>query len=302
MARDFYETLGVSRTATEKEIRSAYRKLARKHHPDVNPGDKASEALFKEINAANDVLSDPEKRKKYDKFGDNWEHADEIERQQAARGRGGPGGYYNFRSGGGPSVEFGNEGDLGELFGGIFGRRQQRRPQRPQNTETPVEVTLEEAFSGTLRTVSLTGDHGEPRRLEVRIPPGVDNGSRVRVAGEGSPGFDGRRGDLFLVIKVRPHARFERKGDDLHFEVDVPLTTAVLGGEIEVPTVDRKVALKLPEATQNGRVFRLSGLGMPKLATPMSRGDLFAKVRVKLPEKLDEEERELFEQLKAQGI
>lgn len=303
MAKDFYETLGVSRTASEKEIRSAYRKLARKHHPDVNPNDKASEALFKEINAANDVLSDPEKRKKYDKYGDNWEHADEIERQQAARARGGPGSFYSYRSsGGGPEVEFSGEGDLGDLFGGIFGRRQQRRPQRPQNTETSVEVTLEEAFSGTLRTVNLTGDHGETRRLEVRIPPGVDNGSRVRVAGEGNPGFDGRRGDLFLLIKVRPQARFERKGDDLHIEVDVPLTTAVLGGEIEVPTVDRKVALKLPKNTQNGRVFRLSGLGMPKLATPMSRGDLYAKVRVKLPEALGEEEEKLFEQLKALGI
>jgi DnaJ-class molecular chaperone len=301
MAKDFYEILGVSRTATEKEIRSAYRKLARKHHPDVNPGNKASETLFKEINAANDVLSDPEKRKKYDKYGDNWEHADEIERQQAARGRGGPGGYYSYRTSGGPDVQFETEGDLGDLFGGIFGRRQ-RRQQRPQNTETPVEVTLEEAFSGTLRTVTLAGDHGEPRRLEVRIPPGVDNGSRVRVAGEGSPGFDGRRGDLFLLVKVRPQARFERKGDDLHIEVDVPLTTAVLGGEIEVPTIDRKVALKLPKSTQNGRVFRLSGLGMPKLATPMSRGDLFAKVRVKLPETLGEEEEKLFEQLKALGI
>lgn len=300
MARDYYEILGVSRNATDKEIRSAYRKLARKHHPDVNPGDKASEALFKEINAANDVLSDPEKRKKYDKYGENWEHAEEIERQQA-RARAGGGFYRTFTGDGGTRIEFGDEADLGDLFGGIFGRRQ-RRPSRPQNTEMPVEVTLEEAFHGTLRTLNLVGDHGEPRRLEGRIPPGVDNGSRIRIAGEGNPGFDGRRGDLYLVVKVRPHPRFERKGDDLHMEVDVPLTTAVLGGEIEVPTIDRKVALKLPELTQNGRVFRLSGLGMPKLATPMSRGDLYAKVRVKLPTELNEAGRKLFEQLKAQGL
>src|SRR5688572_5437915 len=138
MARDYYETLGVSRSASEKEIRSAYRKLARKHHPDVNPNDKTSEALFKEINAANDVLSDPEKRKKYDKYGDNWEHADEIERQQQARAR--SGGYYRTYAGsGGPGgIDFGGEGDLGDIFGGIFGRRQ-RRPQRPQNTEAAVE-------------------------------------------------------------------------------------------------------------------------------------------------------------------
>jgi DnaJ-class molecular chaperone len=303
MARDYYEVLGVNRNASEKEIRSAYRKLARKLHPDVNPGDKSAETRFKEINAANEVLSDPEKRKKYDKYGENWQHAEEFERARAQSyaGRGGGGTYFYSTGGNGADFEAGD--DLGDILGGLFRRGGGRRRQsRPANTEYPVDITLEEAFHGTLRTLQVEGDHGELRRLEVRIPAGVDTGSRVRVAGEGRPSFDGRRGDLYLVINVRPHGSYERKGDDLHTEVDVPITTAALGGEVEVPTVDRKVALKLPEMTQNGRVFRLAGLGMPKLSTPTTRGDLYAKVRVKLPEKLQAEQRRLFEELKAAGL
>jgi DnaJ-class molecular chaperone len=270
----------------------------------VNPGDKSGEARFKEINAANEVLSDPEKRKKYDKYGENWEHAEEFERARAHSYAGrGPGGgtYYYSTSGNGADFDVG--GDLGDILGGLFGRGGgRRRPSRPANTEYPVDITLEEAFHGTLRTLQVEGDHGEPRRLEVRIPAGVDTGSRVRVAGEGRPGVDGRRGDLYLVINVRPHGTFERKGDDLHTEVDVPVTLAILGGEAEVPTIDRKVALKLPEMTQNGRVFRLAGLGMPKLNAATTRGDLYAKVRVRLPEKLQPEQKRLIEELKAAGL
>ena len=300
MAKDFYETLGVKRGASEKEIRSAYRKLARKHHPDVNPNDKAAEALFKQINAAHDVLSDPEKRHKYDKYGDNWERADDIERAQAARGRS------SFYNAGG--VRYADSDvDLGEIFGGIFGGGGRRggarmRPSRPAPLEQPIEVTLDEAFAGTTRVLAAEGDHGETRRIEVKIPAGVDNGSRVRIAGEGNPGFDGQRGDLYLVVTLRPHTRFERKNDDLHTEVEAPLTTAVLGGEVEVQGIDKKVALKLPPLTQNGRTFRLTRLGMPRLGAPDSRGDLFARVRVKLPDQLDDADRQLFEQLKAKGI
>ena len=294
MAKDYYATLGVGRTATEKEIRSAYRRLARKHHPDVNPNDKASEALFKEINAAYDVLSDADNRKKYDRYGENWQHADEIER--ATRGRGGR--FYRA----GPSVQFGEEIDLGEILGGfgnIFGGRVR---QRPAVVEQPVEVSLDEAFGGATRILLVEGDHGDQRRLEVRIPPGVDNGARVRIAGEGQAGFNGQRGDLYLVVSVRPHARFERKGDDLYTDVDVPLTVPVLGGEVEVQGIDKKVALRLPAGTQNGQTFRLAGLGMPKLADPKKRGDLFARVRARLPAKLGERERQLFEQLKEAGV
>ncbi|MPZ49840.1 MAG: DnaJ domain-containing protein [Dehalococcoidia bacterium] len=305
MAKDFYEILGVKRGSSEKEIRSAYRKLARKHHPDVNPNDKAAEARFKEINAAYDVLSDADKRQKYDRHGDNWEHADEIERAQAQRGRGGNAFYYS--TGGGPRVEYAEDVDFGDILGGIFGGRRggatrTRQQTRPVHTEQPVEVTLEEAAAGATRTLLVEGDHGDQRRLEVKIPAGVDTGSRVRIAGEGRAGFDGRRGDLYLVINVRPHDRFERKADDLHTEVETPLTTAVLGGEVEVQGIDRKVALKLPPLTQSGQTFRLGKLGMPRLGASDTRGDLFARVRVKLPTELTDEERHLFEQLKESGI
>ncbi len=303
MAKDFYAILGVGRGASDKDIRSAYRKLARKLHPDVNPGDRASEARFKEVNAAHDVLSDAEKRKKYDRYGDNWEHAAEFERAQGARG--GRSRFYTYSTG--PNGEFapgdiGDPGALGDLFGGIFGggRRRAARP-RQLNIDQPVEVTLEEAFAGTTRLLVVDTEAGAGRRLELRIPPGVDSGSRVRMAGEGRAGLDGARGDLYLVVSVRPHDRFERKGDELYVDVEAPLTTAVLGGEIEVATVDKKVALKLPPLTQNGRVFRLSGLGMPRL-NQVGRGDLYARVRVRLPETLAESEKALFEELKAAGV
>ncbi len=299
MAKDYYATLGVSRSASEKDIRSAYRKLARKLHPDVNPSDKTAEARFKEVNEAYEVLSEPEKRRKYDLYGENWQHADELERmRRTGRGRTR---YYQA----GPDVDLGDLGigDLGDVFGGIFGGGRRTRP-RPVvlDVEQTIEVSLEEAHAGTTRMLLTGGQDGhQPRRLEVRIPPGVDTGSRVRIAGEGVAA-QGRKGDLYLVVTVRPHERFERKGDDLHTDVDVPLTVAILGGEVEVQAIGRTVALKIPPLTQNGRVFRLSGLGMPKLGGPATKGDLYAKARVRLPEHIGEEERELFEQLRALGV
>jgi len=308
MAKDFYSTLGVNKGASDKEIRSAYRRLARKLHPDVNPNDKASEAQFKEINAAYDVLSDEEKRKKYDKYGDNWEHADEIERMQ--RSRGGRGGFSNFGGfgGGNSNVQFEGDIDLQNLFGGIFGAGGGRRGRggtpnmRVPDTEQPIEVTLDEALTGATRMLITEGDRGESRRLEVKVPPGVDTGSRVRIAGEGNAGYDGRRSDLYLVITVRPHPRFDRKGDDLYTDVEVPLTTPVLGGEAEVQALDKKVALRLPAGTQNGQTFRLTGLGMPKLSQAGKRGDLFARVKVRLPQAPSDRERELFEELRQLGV
>jgi DnaJ-class molecular chaperone len=299
VAKDFYEVLGVDRNASEKEIRSAYRRLARKHHPDVNPNDRASEAIFKEINAANDVLSDPEKRRKYDRYGDQWEHADDFERMQHRSGRADRGGRIRFTT-----TEFGE--DLGGLFSGIFGGAGRDGPgvntrRQPANVDQAVEVSLDEAFNGARRVLMVEGDHGDTRRLEVKIPSGVDNGSRVRIAGEGHAGFGGQRGDLYLVISVKPNPRFERKGDDLYTDVEVPLTTPVLGGEVEVAGLHKKVALKLPPGTQNGQHFRLAGLGMPKLGQPDKRGDLFARVKVLLPKQPSEAQKELFQQLKEAG-
>ena len=301
MAKDYYSVLGVDRNAPDKEIKSAYRRLARKHHPDVNPGDKASETLFKEINSAHDVLGDPEKRKKYDKYGDNWEHAGEIERMQRQRGPGG--GSYRYTTTARPDL--GPDFDIGDIFGGLFGgngRRGRRTEQPPPPMEYAAEVTLEEAFAGTKRVIMVAGDHGDSRRLEVTIPPGVDNGSRVRIAGEGHTTFSGRRGDLYLVISVHASPRYERKGEDLYTDVEVPLTTPVLGGEVEVQGIEKKVALRLPAGTQNGQTFRLKGLGMPKLGQPDKKGDLLARVKARLPKDPDEATKALFEQLREAGL
>ncbi len=326
MAKDFYETLGVKKGASEKELRSAYRKLARKLHPDVNPGDKAAETRFKEINSAYEVLSDPEKRQKYDKYGENWEHAEQIEemqRQRGARFGGGNGGFQSF--------EVGDLGDLGSVFSTFFGGRggagARTMSRHGADIQQPVQVSLDEAYHGSTRTLELLAQepcptcggsgqiagatchtcqgHGQvqrPRRLEVKIPPGVSTGSKIRVAKEGQPGMGGgARGDLLLVVTVTPHPKFERKGDDLYEDVDVPLTTAVLGGEVEVRTVTAKVMLKIPPMTQNGRLFKLAGLGMPHL-NKAGKGDLHARVRIRLPERLSDEQQKLFEDLRAAGV
>ena len=322
-SRDYYAVLGVARGASQKELRQAYRRLARQYHPDVNPGDRAAEARFKEINAAYEVLSDTEKRGKYDKYGDQWQHADQIEEmQRRAGGRA-------FRFGpGGVAFDLGDLGDLGSVFGSAFGGGRRRRPAKGADVEQRVEVTLEEAFHGASRTLQLAsqelcatcdgsgqiagalchlcqgrGVSLKPRRLEVKIPPGVATGSRVRIAGEGQPplGRGGPQGDLYLAISVRPHPRFERKSSDLYVEVEVPLTDAVLGAEVEVPTVTGNVMLKVPPLTQNGKLLRLANLGMPRLRG-QGRGHLYARLRVKLPEKLNAGEKKLFEELRAAGV
>jgi DnaJ-class molecular chaperone len=315
--KDYYAILGVDKKATAKEIKQAYRKLARKYHPDVNPGDQSSEAKFKEINEAHEVLSDPEKRKKYDQYGDNWQYADQF--AQAGREQG-PWSY----SPGGATFEYsdlGGEG-LGSIFDSIlggFGSRRSRRPQRGRDIEHPVEVTLEEAFHGATRLLESQveepcpsckgqgcpacggiGSVMRPRRIEVKIPPGVRNGSRVRIAGKGAPGYSGGSpGDLYLLVTVKSDKRFHRMGDDLEVEVPVPLMEAVLGGEVQVPTMSgKKLALKIPPETQNGRVFRLAKQGMPRPGSD-ARGDLLAKIRVVLPTGLSEREKDLFKELKA---
>ena len=303
--RDYYNVLGVPKTATDKEIRSAYRRLARKYHPDLNPGDRTAEARFKELQAAYDVLSDPLNRPKYDRFGPNWE--------QVERGQAGFGGGFTRDSRNGARVEFTDSvsgGDTNDLFESIFGGlgnlgRTGARP-RPgartraragEDVEQPVEVSLEEAFHGTARTVEIPTPMGPPRRIEAKIPPGVRSGARVRLVGEGSAGFSGGApGDLNLIVTVRPHGMFERKDDDLICEVSMPLMTAILGGEVQVPTIKGgKVALKIPSETQNGQTFRLGGLGMPKATS--GQGDLFAKMKVVLSTKLSERERGLFEEI-----
>ena len=314
--KDYYQTLGVAKTATEKEIKQAYRKLARKHHPDVNPGDRASEARFKEINEAYEVLGDPEKRRKYDELGANWRQYEQAQRQpggtpfwQWSTSGGQPGGAYQTI----------NEDELRDMFGGdtpfsdffnVFfggaGRSETRRPRTARGTrarsgrdvEEEIELTLDEAMRGAMRRLSVKHG-GHTRTVDVRIPAGVADGSRVRISGEGEQGAGGARaGDLYLRVRLRPDPRFERKGRDLHTAIAVPLTAAVLGGEAEVPVPgDPPLRLRIPPMTQNGQVFRLRGHGMPSVGKSGDRGDLYATVTVTLPRQLTEEQRQHFEAL-----
>ena len=321
--KDYYETLGVAKTASDKELKQAYRKLARKHHPDVNPGDKSAETRFKEINEAYEVLGDPEKRRKYDELGANWRQYEQAQQQgQGFPGGspfGGGGGAWNINMGGPGGYRtmseeemhdlFGNEDPFSDFFRTFFGGgggareggrpRQGRAPrsQKGRDIEHEVELTLEEAYHGATRRISIK-QGGHARSVDVRIPVGVKDGSRVRAAGEGeSGGNGGASGDLYLRVRIRPHAVFEREGNDLRAKVAVPVTTAVLGGEAQVPTITGSVRLKIPETTQNGQVFRLKGHGMPSVGKPDDRGDLYAAVEIQLPRSLSKEQREHYEAL-----
>jgi curved DNA-binding protein len=282
---NYYDSLGVPRAASQKDIRQAYRKLAREFHPDVNQGNKASEERFKKINEAYSVLSDQEKRRKYDRHGDNWMHSDRIEEAQAQARHGG---HYRWSTYGGddPFVTFGE--DQSNLFDRLFSNRGKER-RRPAAAEYPVTVTLKEVFEGATRVLEQPGG----RRLEVKIPSGVDNGARVRISA-GS----GRNEDIYLVVSVQSHPRFQRQGRDLYTEVEVPLEDAILGGETTVETLLGKVALTIPPETQNGQRFRLADQGMPALNDPKLRGDLYATTNVRLPAGLTPEQRELFQRLR----
>lgn len=314
--KDYYKILGVDKSATEKEIKAAFRKLARKYHPDVNPNNPEAETKFKEINEANEVLSDPAKRAKYDQLGADWQ------RWQQTGGRPGDFNWGQYASG--PDgervhVRYGSSENLEDLFGGgspfsdfftsIFGGgggsrgarsggfEYRPRPQQGEDFEHPVQISLAEAYHGTTRLLTKDG-----RRLEVKIPAGTKTGTKVRMRGEGGPGMaGGQSGDLYLTVEVEPDPRFERKEDDLYVTVPVDLYTAVLGGELRVPTLAGEVNLKIPAGSQNGQSFRLRGKGMPKLGHASEHGDLYARLEVRLPTKLTPQQRELFEQLRRQG-
>ena len=320
--KDYYSTLGVAKTATEKEIKQAYRKLARKHHPDVNPGDKSAESRFKDLTEAYEVLGDPAKRKKYDELGANWRAYEQAGAGQGFNpGQAGGGWNVNYGGGGPTGYRTMTQEEMNEMFGGeegnpfsdvfhtFFGgggpaEESRGRGRRGRNTragrdvEQEIELGLEDAYNGTMRRLSIKHD-GHARTVDVRIPPGVGDGSRVRIAGEGEPGAGGAQaGDLYLRIRLAPHPKFERKGRDLYTHVSIPLTTAVLGGEAEVPTLSGKsLRLKIPPGTQNGQVFRLKGHGMPVTGKTGEHGDLYATVDVELPKSLTPEQRKLFEEL-----
>ncbi|GCE31433.1 molecular chaperone DnaJ [Dictyobacter alpinus] len=318
--KDYYKILGVSKDATQKEIQRAFRRLARQYHPDVNPDNKEAESKFKEINEANEVLSDPEKRKKYNEMSDYYQRygvwpgaGQPAGAGTAGRGAGGfAGGNYQYQTM--------NEEDLEDLFGGASpfsdffetyfhsagpgggrrrsyargGPRPSARSMAGQDIEADVEVSLREAYQGSQRVLELAEQNGGTRRLEVKIPPGVDDGARIRVSGQGTEGNP--RGNLYLRVHVLPDPQFTRDGTTLRTTVHAPLTTVMLGGEIPVPLPDgRRLMLRIPAGTDDGRALRLRGQGMPQTGHPETRGDLYAEIHVSLPTHLTEDQRSRFE-------
>jgi curved DNA-binding protein len=298
--RDYYKTLGVERTADEKTIRKAYRDLARKYHPDVNPNNNEAEAKFREINEAYEVLSDSDKRAKYDQLGANY--------QQYRAAPSGAGGFdwsswaANQGTGAPGAGGYGGsyDGDFSDFFSTMFGggartRTTGRTSTRGRDMEQSIEVTLEEAFSGTTRVLK----RGE-KQTKIRIPPGAREGTKIRVSGEGEPGYgNGPSGDLFLIVTIKPHPTFKVRENNVDLETDlkVDLYRAVLGGEVNVPTPNGEVKLRIPEGTQSGKMLRVARRGMPHLNQPELFGDLYARVLVQVPTNLTAEEREAFEKL-----
>jgi curved DNA-binding protein len=307
--KDYYKTLGIEKKADAEQIKRAYRKLAMQYHPDRNPGNKQAEEKFKEINEAYQVLSDPEKRARFDQLGDSYARYTQ---------RGGAPGSFNWEDwyvrtpgSGNVRVEMGDLDDIlgggfseffSRIFGGLGGMpnagggttpRGYSRTQVAKPTfEHEIEITLQEAYQGTSRRIELDG-----RRLEVKIPKGARTGTKVRVRDAISSGAEGQKGDLYLVIKVKNDPNFERKEADLYTDVQVSLFTAVLGGEVTINTLSGKVVLTIPPGTQPGQTFRLVGRGMPLMRNPDSSGDLFVRANVEIPRNLSEKQRQLFQQL-----
>ena len=293
--QDYYKLLGVNRDASADEISKAFKKLARKYHPDLNPGDKKAEEQFKQINEAYEVLKDPEKRKLYDQLGPNWQHG-----QQFNGGAGGAGGFenmhFNFNGqnmGGADFSDFFENLFGGSARGGSFGGFTQR-PRRGRDVEAELPLTLEEVMQGGKRQVTLQMPDG-PKTLEINVPQGVKNGAKLRLGGQGDPSSSGGQpGDLFLRIRYLPSGKFKVDGDNLHYDLVLAPWEAVLGAKVEVPTLDGHVELKIPAGSSSGRKFRLRGKGM---GTVSNRGDLLVKVMVDVPGSLTDDERELWEKL-----
>jgi len=301
---DYYKILGVPRGADEKEIKSAYRKLARKYHPDVNPGDKSAENRFKEVSEANEVLSDPEKRKFYDQFGDNWEAA-----QNGHFNPGNP--FQGNEAGDFQNINFGGMGGFGTIFEQFFGggqsgfRGHDFEAGRPKDVEREIELSLEDIDKGTTRTLTyqtmdaqrLKGEISTiptTKKVEVKIPPGIGDGKKLRVANKGHAGVNGRAGDLFVTVRWAKHDKIKVVGDHLEIDVPVSFVTAALGGEVKVPTLRNPITVKVPAGIQSGQTLRLAGQGISKLEG--GRCDLMARIKITVPKHLTDAQKNLLEQ------
>ena len=320
---DYYKVLGVNKGATADEIKTAYRKLARKHHPDLNPNDKEANKKFQQINEANEVLSDPEKRKKYDQYGKDWAHADAFEKAQqeaggqrrrksggtrgadGASGSGGAGGFEGFEGFGGGGGFQGGEaftGDQGEfsdffesLFGGAGGRSGGQTKYRGQDYQAELQISLADAATTHQRILTLNG-----KNIRITIPAGVENGQVIKLKGHGAPGANGGPdGDLYITFSVADDPRWTREGNDLHMKAPLDLYTAVLGGEITVDTLTGKIKLKIKPETANGTTMRLKGKGFPLYKQEGQYGDGYVTLELQLPTNLTDKEKDLFRQLAA---
>ena len=293
MARDYYTVLGVSKTASGDEIKKAFRKLAVKYHPDKNQGNKEAEEKFKELNQAYEVLSDPEKRKKYDRYGENWNRMDESQ----FAGGGAPGGGRTYRYEGNPA-DFGDAADFSDLFESFFsagGSSRQKGKRKGQDQHGEMSITLEEAYQGTAKVVEINNE-----KIRIKLKPGTYEGLSIRLAGKGTAGRNGgQAGDLYITIHVLPDPQVLREGDHLRQNFTVDLFSAVLGSEQEVSTISGKLRIKIPAGTQNGKIFRIKGKGMPVYNEPGKAGDLLLVAQVQIPENLTPEQKELFRQLQA---
>jgi curved DNA-binding protein len=288
---DYYKILGIDKKATEQEIKSAYRKLARKLHPDLNPNDKDAKRKFQEINEANEVLSDPEKRKKYDQYGENWKHAEEYQNAGQHQGQSsGPGGQtYTWSQGEGEFSDF-----FESLFGGLGGTGRGRQIRyRGEDYSAELHLDLTDAFETHQRTLTLHGD-----KIRITIPAGIENDQTIKIAGHGGKGRNGGPdGDLYITFKIASHPKFRRSGNNLYTTIELDLYTAVLGGEITVNTLNGKVKLKVKPETQNGSKIKLKGKGFPVYKSKGEYGDLYITYMVQIPVDLTEKQRELFTEL-----
>ncbi|WPO77266.1 J domain-containing protein [Flavobacterium sp. KACC 22761] len=293
---DYYKVLDVTKSATEAEIKKAYRKLARKYHPDLNPNDKEAEKKFKEINEANEVLSNPENRKKYDKYGKDWKHADEFEKagydpnQQQQQ--------YSRQQSGQDFSGFGEDfsgSDFSDFFNSIYGSRRSRSQSkyRGQDFNAELQLDLESAYTTHKQNLSVNG-----KNIRITIPAGVENGQIIKISGHGSPGANGGpNGDLYITFSISNNSDFKRDGNNLYSNVDLDLYTAILGGEINIKTFDGQVKIKVPAETQTGTKVKLKGKGFPIYKKENQFGDLYLTYNLKIPTKLSEKEKELFTEL-----